>query len=259
MGKLRLGGAGGGGLVGFFAGEPDGVGAAFGAFVGGGDRVFADIEAGFAQDFGKCLVGAGRPYGEQAAAFEGRLNLTQALEGVKAVVVVAVEGGRTVINVEDDGVVVTLGLADELLHGLDLDGDPGVVEEAGMEVGEVGPVPVDNGRGEFGDGELDPFSWQCPGGGGEGVSHAESADEDFGLVHRDERFACELGQGFLGPVREAGHELLALGADHVDAVVFNELEGFAFGGGGLGNFLVRFHRVMLGGRESVGIVACRTC
>ena len=229
-------------LVGFFAGEPDGVGAAFAAFVGGGYWVLADIESGFTQGFCERFVAACRPYGKDTATFQCLLNFSEAIEGVERVVFLTVECGRAVVNVEDDDVVVALRLADEFLDGLELDVDAGVVKEVGVKVGEVGAVPVHDSGGEFRNGKASAFCDQGFGGSGEGVSHSETADENFWLPDGFEGSAGKFCEDFLGTMGEAGHERLTFRGYDECAIVFDEFEWLALGGGGRGKFLVRFHK-----------------
>ena len=59
------------------------------------------------------------------------------------------KGGRSIVNVEQDGMIFATCLADELLHGLDLNGDALVIKESWIEVREVGAVPFFDIRGEF--------------------------------------------------------------------------------------------------------------
>ena len=65
------------------------------------------------------------------------------------------EGRGAIVDIEQDGVVVAIGLANELLNRLDLYLDSLVVEEAGIEMGEVIFIPLDDGGGELGAGEAD--------------------------------------------------------------------------------------------------------
>lgn len=175
--------------------EPDGVAFVLFSFVGGGDGFGGDLEADFAEELFKGFVVADGPEGEEAAGLEGGFYFPESSGGVKVVVGFAVEGLGAVVGVEEDGVVkeggVSTGLSDELLDGADFDLDAGVVEEAGVKLVEVSFVPVNDGGGEFGDGEGGVFLGEGFFAGLEGVAHAESTDEDAGLAGGAEGGAAE--------------------------------------------------------------------
>ena len=128
------------------------------------------------------------------------------------------------------------------MHGLDFDGDAVVVEQARVEVGEVGAVPRFDISGELSNDELGAFAWKGLGSRGQGEAHAEPADENTRLVDRPEWGAREISEGFFRTVGKRGHELLTMRADHVGAIVFNELKRFTFWSFGGCYFFIRFHQ-----------------
>lgn len=150
-------------------------------------------------------------------------------------------GGRTVVEVEHDGVVgVGFCTANEGAGVLDLNFDPRIFESRVVQFLKMLAVPLDDGWDEFNNFDGAPHIHRAE-DTFQGETEAESADEDACGSTCSDAFNTYFSEKNLGGVCAGVHELLPLEADGVVAVLFEEGHDFAIGVGGLGKFGAWFH------------------
>ena len=221
--------------------------ALFGAGVFG-DGDFLDLEAGlFEEESG---FDGGGPEGDAAFGGEGALDHFEAVAAVDPGVAALEEGGGSVVDVEEDGVVARRLVSGGLDEGVNV-----VLDELGAGVGEnfvvesveEFAVPADDFGEEFGDVDV---------GGGvgdfeaaaEAEAETEAADEDAGGLAAVGEGAAAIGEEELGVGEGGGHDLPVVEVEEEFAVVGDEAEDGAVRGGGFGEVEGGFH----GGRENGG-------
>jgi hypothetical protein len=121
------------------------------------------------------------------------------LHRIEAVVGIAGEAVRPVVDVEQDRVIIRFSLGD---HRPDVAGDErdaGIVETAGGELRHRSARPVDDLGDEFGDGEPGAAR-EGSEGGAQGEAHAITADQKMGRVPAGQALDRYRGERFLEPL-----------------------------------------------------------
>ena len=141
------------------------------------------------------------------------------------------QGGRPVIHIEDDPVILILMTPDHPTDVVIHDGDPWVSQPAAGQGQTPVLIPADDLRHEFHHCHprlLTESLQHSP----EGIAKAQTPDEHMHIL-RAEFIADDAAQFLLREMLPGGHELLAINADRIVTVVAMQGYLIAVGGGGL--------------------------
>lgn len=179
------------------------------------------LESGTAELALEAALFVDRPDREGAAGTESVPEVFEARRGVEADVSLLRRGGRSVVNVEEDGVEARLAAPDHLDDITLIDFGARIVERLLGERAEHASIPIDDLGDEFADDD-GAIGRERIKYGAQGVAHAEAADED--VCTRPWMGASERHHLVLGLVGAGDHQVVAVGADSEVAIVPPQLQ-----------------------------------